>query len=258
MRPSASPSPGPSRAGIAVGSPPIPLASSAASRVSSNMSRSLFDAAPSVPMPTSTPSASIFATGATPAPELQVARRIVGDAGREVLQRSNLSFVDVHAMRRHDLGPEQPLLSDPRHDGHAVDAARVLDFEQRFGEVRQQRHVELGGQVGAGPQDLRRAGVRRVRRRGGHDQRMRVPARDEAAGAGERVLVAGRVGRRKSQNRLTAERPQAGVGRRFGDGLLEVVHVGEARHARADHLRAAELPCQAARTRASRTRVRRA
>ena len=48
------------RAGTAVGSPLMPLASSAASRVSSNMSRSLFDAAPSVPMPTLTPSSSIF------------------------------------------------------------------------------------------------------------------------------------------------------------------------------------------------------
>ena len=60
------------RAGIAVGSPLVPLASSAASRISSNMSRSLFDAAPSVPMPTLTPSSSIRATGATPAPSLRL------------------------------------------------------------------------------------------------------------------------------------------------------------------------------------------
>ena len=61
-----------SRAGSAVGSPPAPLASSAASRISSNMSRSLFDAAPSVPMPTSTPSSSMRATGAMPAPSFRL------------------------------------------------------------------------------------------------------------------------------------------------------------------------------------------
>ena len=61
-----------SRAGSAVGSPPIPLASSAARRISSNMSRSLFEAAPSVPMPTLRPSSSIRATGATPAPSFRL------------------------------------------------------------------------------------------------------------------------------------------------------------------------------------------
>ena len=45
-----------SRAGSAVGSPLTPFASSAARRISSNMSRSLFEAGPSVPMPTSRPS----------------------------------------------------------------------------------------------------------------------------------------------------------------------------------------------------------
>ncbi len=176
--------------------------------------------------------------------ELEVARGVVGDARREVLQRSNLSFVDVHAVRRDDLGPEQALLPDPRHDRHAVDAPRVFHLEQRFGEVRQQRHVVLRSELRAGPQDFRRACVGRMRCGAGDDERMRAPARDQLSRARERVFVAGRIRRRKSENRLTAERPQACSGRRLGHGLLEVVHVGEARHARADHLRAAECRAQ--------------
>ena len=245
-----------SRAGTAVGSPPVPLASSAASRISSNMSRSLFDAAPSVPMPTLTPSSSIFATGATPAAELQVARRVVRDAGAGVLQRPHLAFVHVHAVRGQHLRVEQPLLLDPRHHRHAVRSPRLLDLEQRLGEVRVQRHVELDGELGAGAQDLRRAGVRRVRRRRRHDQRMALPPLDEVARARQRVLVARGVGRGKPQHRLPAQRAQAGGGRRLGDRVLEVVHVGEAGDARPDHLGAAEAACRARRSRGSRTRAR--
>ena len=76
--------------------------------------------APSVPMPTSTPSSSIFATGATPGAELQVARRVVRHAGAGVLQRAHLAFVHVHAVRGQHLRVEQALLLHPRHDRHAV------------------------------------------------------------------------------------------------------------------------------------------
>ena len=109
-----------SRAGSAVGSPPMPLASSAASRISSNMSRSLFDAGPSVPMPTSSPSSQHPRDRRDAGAELQVARRVVRDAGAGVLQRAHLAVVHVHAVRGQHLRVEQALLLHPGNDRHAV------------------------------------------------------------------------------------------------------------------------------------------
>ena len=173
--------------------------------------------------------------------ELEVARRVVRDARIEVLQRADLAFVHVHAVRREHLRLEQPVLLHPRHDRHAVLSTGRLDLERRFGEVDVQRHVELGGQLRARAQDFRRAGVGRVRRRRRDDQRMAAPALDEVARARERVLVARRVGRREAEHRLPAQRAHAGVGRRLRDRILEVVHVGEGGDAGPDHLGAGEL-----------------
>ena len=61
-----------SRAGSAVGLLPAPFASNAARRSSSNMSRSLFDAGPSVPMPTAIPCSIMLATGAMPEPSFRL------------------------------------------------------------------------------------------------------------------------------------------------------------------------------------------
>ena len=58
-------------AGRAVGSPLVPLASSAACRISANMSSRLLLAAPSVPMPTLTPRRPAAATGAMPLASLR-------------------------------------------------------------------------------------------------------------------------------------------------------------------------------------------
>ena len=55
-----------SSAGSATGSPVADFCRKAAVRSSSNMSRSLFEQVPSVPMVTSAPAARIFSTGATP------------------------------------------------------------------------------------------------------------------------------------------------------------------------------------------------
>jgi len=54
------------RAGRTVGSPATGLAIKLARRISSNMSKSLFEAAPSVPMPTFAPISIIRAVGAKP------------------------------------------------------------------------------------------------------------------------------------------------------------------------------------------------
>ncbi len=173
-------------------------------------------------------------------PEFEVARRIVRDAGARLAQRTDLSFVHVDAVRREDPRFEEALLLHPRHDRHAVLAPGRIHFERRLGQVRVERHVELGGELRAGAEDLGRAGVRRVRRDGGDDQLVPAPSRDEITRAIERVLVAEGVGRRKFQHRLRAQRPQSGRRRRFGHRLFEVVHVREAGGPRADHLRAGE------------------
>ena len=58
-------------AGRTVGSLLAFFATSAVRRISSNMSRSLLDAAPSVPMPTLIPALSMSRTGATPEASLR-------------------------------------------------------------------------------------------------------------------------------------------------------------------------------------------
>ncbi len=52
--------------------------------------------------------------------QLQVARRIVGHAGVEILQGANLSVVHVHAVRGQHLRVEESLLLHPWHDRHAM------------------------------------------------------------------------------------------------------------------------------------------
>ena len=58
-------------AGTTVGSPLLPLAKKADKRTSSNISKSLLDAGPSVPMPTLSPASSILTTGAKPEASLR-------------------------------------------------------------------------------------------------------------------------------------------------------------------------------------------
>ena len=124
------------------------------------------------------------------------------DAGAGVLQRPDLSFVDVHAVGRQHARVEQPLFLDPRHDRHAVLAPGLLDLERRFRQVGVQRHVEFAGQLGARPEDFRGAGVGRMRCDRRDDQRVPLPARDEFARARQRVLEARGVRRRKLEHRL--------------------------------------------------------
>ena len=96
------------------------LARSAASRVSSNMSRLLFDAAPSVPMPTLTPSPSIFGDPSDAGGQLQVAAWVVRDARAEILERPYFPLVDVHAVRGEHLRVEEALLAHVGNARHAV------------------------------------------------------------------------------------------------------------------------------------------
>jgi hypothetical protein len=147
-------------------------------------------------------------------------------------------------MRRQDFRVEQAVLLDPRHDRHAVEAPRIIYFLGRFGEMDVERHVEFDGELRARAKDVRRAGVGRVRRGRGDDQRMPTPPLDEVPGQRQRLLVARRVGGGEAKHRLRAQRAHAGRGRGFGDRLLEVIHVGEAGDAGPDHFGAAKARTQ--------------
>jgi hypothetical protein len=89
-------------AGAAVGSPLACLASMAAESISSNMSRSLLLAAPSVPRPSRIPSASMAFTGRRSGRELHVALRAVGDADVGRLQDRAVALREPHAVRAQD------------------------------------------------------------------------------------------------------------------------------------------------------------
>ena len=190
--------------------------------------------------PRITPRSSIFTTGAMPDPSFRLLDGLWATPAPAFFKRAHLALVHVDAMRREHARVEQPLLRHPRHHRHAVLAPRLLHLERGFREMRVERDAELDGQLRAGAQDFDRARVRSMRRGRGDDQRVPFPARDEVARAGERILEARRIRRRKLEHRLRAEGAHAGGGRGFGHGLLEVVHVGEARSARADHLGARE------------------
>ncbi len=111
--------------------------------------------------------------------KFQVAGGIVGNSCPGVLQSVDLTLVNVDTVRRQDLGLEQPELLDPRYDRHVVCLPPILYFLSGLSNVNMKRHVELNRQIGAGTQDLRRAGVHGVGRHRGHDQWMASPAADE-------------------------------------------------------------------------------
>ena len=92
----------------------------------------------------------------------------------------------------------RPCSSDPRHDRHTVLAAGLFDLERRFRQVDVQRNCKFRRQLGARPQDLRRARIRRVWRNGRHDAGVSFPARDELARARQRIFETRRIRRRES------------------------------------------------------------
>ena len=168
--------------------------------------------------------------------KLQIAGRVVCDSGVCIAERPDFSLVHVHAVRSQDARIEQPLLFRPWDHGHAVFLARTFDLERRFGQMGVKRHVEFNRQLGTCAKDLRGAGVWRVRRNGRNDRRMPLPFRDEGARQGQPVFVARRIGRRELQDGLRAERTESGSCRRLGDRVFEVIHVGKAGGAGANHL----------------------
>ena len=115
--------------------------------------------------------------------ELEVARRIVGDAGAGILQRPHLAVVHVHAVRGEHLRAEEALFLDPGNHRHPVRLPRVStsrSVSERWvwsgtsnsaassAHARRISGVQVYGACGAGA---------------GHDQRMAAPSLDEVPGA---------------------------------------------------------------------------
>ena len=107
-----------------------------------------------------------------------------------------------------------------------------------------QRHVELGGQGRTGAQDFGGAGVGRMRRDRRHDQRVLLPGLQEHTGRVQRLLERRGVRRRKLEHGLAQHPAQPRLGRGARHAVLEVVHVGKAGRAGADHLGAGQLGAQ--------------
>ena len=141
---------------------------------------------------------------------------------------------------------EDALLLDVGDHRHAVFRLAVSPLPGGLGQVDVQGHIELDGQGGAGAQDLGGAGVGRVRRDRGHDQRVVLSSLQELARRGQRLLVGGGVRRREFQHGLAATPPRMPASAvAWATLILEVVHVGEAGDAGADHLGAGQLGAQA-------------
>ena len=113
---------------------------------------------------------------------------------------------------------------------------RRLHLVARLGEMDQRRHVVAPRQFARGLQRRAVERVHRVRRHGRRDQRVVLEGLDERLGAHQRVGRRLGVGDRKLDDRLAEHAAQPGRLRLRGDLLLEVVHVGEGRRARLNHL----------------------
>ena len=177
----------------------MPFASSAASRISSNMSRSLFEAGPSVPMPTFDADLQHLRDRRDAGAELQVAGRVVRHAGVVILQRAHLAFVDVHAVRGQHLARRTGAASSPTARpacrGRAA-SPRLRAPSRRGGCAAARRTRPPARRTRAGSPACRcraRAAPTPGTISGWPCQRL-----DELAGARQRVLEARRVGRREN------------------------------------------------------------
>jgi len=124
------------------------LAMKAARRTSSNISRSLLEAGPSVPMPTFSPASSILVTGAKPEASLRFEDGLCATPLRHA-EGPYFTGINVNAMRGDDFGFQQALLFDVRHHRHPVLAAHIFNFKGGLCDVNMQGYVEFHGKLAA-------------------------------------------------------------------------------------------------------------
>ena len=91
-------------------------------------------------------------------------------------QNVDLQVIHVHAVGGQDLALEEAELLQPGDDGHVVGLPPLLHFLFRLGDMDMKRDVELERQIDASAHDGRGAGIGRVRRHRGDDERVILPA----------------------------------------------------------------------------------
>ena len=108
-----------------------------------------------------------------------------------------------------------------------------------------QRDIEFNGQFGSGAENLRRAGIDRVRRNRWNDQGVTFPPLDVIAAVGDGFFIGFCIGSGKLHHRLRTDCAHACFGRGVGNIIFEVIHISKTGCAAADHLGAGQFGAQA-------------
>ncbi len=146
-----------------------------------------------------------------------------------LLSRQGLFIGRVHedAMRGNHIRAEQSDLVQILHRRHSVLLLAVFPLFFHFGSMNQDGGVVFPGQGGGVLQCLPRAGVDRVRRYRGVNQRIALPLLEEFICIGQHFSFALVVGRGKIDESFAQYPAHAGGFGFFRHGIFEVIHVGE-------------------------------
>ncbi len=158
------------------GSFALSLCSLAAASIASHMLRSLFDAAPSVPSPSRIPSRSIRGTGATPDASFMFDSGLCTEPTPALFQQTDLALVKMNRVRGDDALAEEADAREVFDGRRALLPRDVLDLFARLGDVDDDGRARAVGEGADFFQVLLGDRVGRVRRDGGGDERVALPA----------------------------------------------------------------------------------
>ena len=152
-------------------------------------------------------------------------------------QRLPVSRIHENTVRGHHVRAQEADFVEILHRRHAVVLQAVFPLFFHFGGVNQDGRMIFAGEGGCILQRFLRAGVNRMRRHGGMDQRVALPLLQESFGVGQHFSFGLIVGRGEIDESFAQHAAHAG-----GFGLLrhrvfEVIHVGESRDAAANLFR---------------------
>ena len=168
--------------------------------------------------------------------ELHVAFRVVRDSDAPRLEHRDVGVRDPHTVRPEHTGTEEAEAVEIC-DGRRFEAfLRRLYFVVRFGEMDQRWHVIALRELARGLERWTIECVHRVRSDGRCDQGVILEGFDECLGAHQRIGRRLGIRDEKLDDSLSQHAAEAGRLRRRGHFLLEVVHIGERRGARLNHL----------------------
>ena len=149
----------------------------------------------------------------------------------------SIGCVHEDAVRGHHVRAEQADLVQILHRRHAVVLQAVFPLFFHFRGVNQDGRVIFPRQRRRILQRLLRAGVDRMGRRRGVNQRIALPFLQEFLGVGEHLSFALVVGRGKIDESFAQHAAHAGGFGFFRHGIFEVIHVGESSDAPANLFR---------------------